>query len=200
MADINTSYGQVIILNGPSGSGKTSIQKAFQKLMMPQLWIKVGIDSLFDHPMPEINAENISYWQSPNPTRWVKATKDVDNNSVITLYIGIQGEKVAYGMNSAIAAYAKSGCDVIVDYIGYKQEWLDDLKIKLTNIKTSWVKVSIPLEILEKREDARNTSPQGHARSHYKTVYGNIAYDFEVFTHIQSPEQIALLIQKEIGL
>ena len=44
--------GTVIILNGPSASGKSSIQKEFQTLMMPNLWIKLGIDNLFDKPMP----------------------------------------------------------------------------------------------------------------------------------------------------
>lgn len=36
------TYGTVIILNGPSASGKSSIQKEFQYIMMPNLWIKLG--------------------------------------------------------------------------------------------------------------------------------------------------------------
>lgn len=57
-------YGTVIILNGPSSSGKSSIQKEFQYLMLQNLWAKLGIDNLFDKPFPNINLENISYWQS----------------------------------------------------------------------------------------------------------------------------------------
>lgn len=30
-------------------------------------------------------------------------------------------------MNSAIAGYAQAGRNVIVDYIAYKKEWLDDM-------------------------------------------------------------------------
>ena len=63
--------GVIILLNGPSASGKSSIQKAFQKIMMPDLWIKQGIDSLFDISFPDINLENLEYWQSKNPMRWV---------------------------------------------------------------------------------------------------------------------------------
>jgi len=188
--------GTVIILNGPSAAGKSSIQKAFQTLMMPNLWIKVGIDNLFDTPMPDITMENLAYWQSPNLIRWVTMSKDKDDNAVMTLFTGDQGDKVAYGMNSAIVAYAQSGCNVIVDYIAYKKEWIDDLQDKLKNIKACWVKVSIPLSTLEEREVARATSPKGHARSHYDTVYWNISYDLEVNSGTNTAVAIAEQIKE----
>ena len=187
--------GTVIILNGPSGSGKSSIQKEFQKLMMPNLWLKLGIDTLFDAPMPDITLENISFWQSPNPIRWVESTKDAQGNPVITLFVGEQGEKVAYAMNSAIADYARNGCNVIVDYIAYDPAWLADLQKKLAGIKTYYVAVDISLEMLEKREAARGTSPVGHARSHYFTVYSNIAYDLRVNSEKNTAAEIAQQIK-----
>ncbi len=187
--------GTVIILNGPSAAGKTSIQKEFQQIMMPKLWIKLGIDTLFDAPLPNITAENIAFWQKENSIRWVESTKDSEGHNLITLYVGPDGDRVAYAMNSAIAAYAKQGCSIIVDYIAYKAEWITDLKRKLKNIKTHWVKVAIPLEVLEEREKARGTSPVGHARSHYNYVYDNIDYDLQVSPHIQSAAEIAQLIK-----
>ncbi|MBI2352838.1 hypothetical protein HYV11_01175 [Candidatus Dependentiae bacterium] len=193
-----SSTGTVIILNGPSASGKSSIQKEFQYLMMPNLWIKLGIDSLFDNPMPDINNDNVTFWQEKNQIRWITTSKDQKNNTIITLFTGEEGNKVAYGMNSAIAAYAKNGCNIIVDYIAYKKEWLDDLQIKLKNIKTFLVKVSIPLTVLEEREASRNTSPKGHARSHYDYVYCNIAYDFEVNSDKESAVEIAKKIKEKI--
>jgi len=187
--------GTVIILNGPSGSGKSSIQREFQYLMIPNLWIKTGIDSLFDAPMPTITPENMNFWQSPNPIRWVETNQDKDGNTVITLFVGEQGEKVAYAMNSAIADYARNGCNMIVDYIAYKQEWLVDLQKKLKGIKTFYVAVEIPLETLEAREAARGTSPKGHARSHYYTVYGNAKYDLTVNSATHSAREIAQQIK-----
>jgi chloramphenicol 3-O-phosphotransferase len=192
------TYGMIIILNGPSGSGKSSIQKEFQKLMMPNLWIKLGIDNLFNAPMPDITAENLNYWQSPNPIRWVEKTQDQEGNNVITLFLGDQGEKVAYGMNSAIAEYAKSGCNVIVDYIAYHHTWFDDLKKNCSGIKTYYVAVDIPLDILEQREAARGTSPKGHARSHYFTVYGDYLYDLRVDSSKNSPLHTAQEIKEMI--
>lgn len=193
-----TSTGTVIILNGPSGSGKSSIQKEFQKLMMPNLWIKVGIDNLFDNPMPDITPENMQVWQSPNPIRWVETTQDKEGNNVITLFTGEQGDKVAYAMNSAIAAYAENGCNVIVDYIAYKSEWFDDLQAKLAHIRTYYVAVDISLETLEQREAARGTSPKGHARSHYATVYGDKKYDLRVSSEKNSAQEIAALIKQAV--
>ncbi|NRB21773.1 hypothetical protein HRU45_03475 [Candidatus Dependentiae bacterium] len=191
--------GTVIVLNGPSGSGKSSIQKEFQYLMMPDLWIKVGIDNLFNEPMPTITPENMSVWQSPNPIRWVETSQNENDNNVITLFVGEQGDKVAYAMNSAIAAYAQSGCNVIVDYIAYDQKWFVYLQEKLKNIKTYYVKVEIPLETLEQREAARGTSPQGHARSHYFSVYGDKDYDLVISSERNTAQEIAQQIKEFIS-
>jgi chloramphenicol 3-O phosphotransferase len=198
------AIGTVIVLNGPSGSGKSSIQREFQALMIQpshkasdsalqeastdksadtaHLWIKLGIDNLFDKPMPDITLENLAFWQSPNAIRWVTTTKDANDKPVVTLFTGQEGEKVAYGMNSAIAGYAQAGCNCIVDYIAYKPVWIEDLRTKLTGVKTYWVKIEIPLDVLEERERARGTSPVGHARSHYDTVYAGIQYDLVLDT------------------
>jgi chloramphenicol 3-O phosphotransferase len=189
-------FGTVIVLNGPSGSGKSSIQREFQKLMLPHLWVKVGIDNLFDNPMPDITPENMAAWQLQNPIRWVEKSQDVTGNEVITLFVGDEGEKVVHAMNSAIAAYARDGCNVIVDYVAYKQSWMKDLEEKLADIRTYYVAVDIPLEVLEQREAARGTSPKGHARSHYATVYGNKKYDLRVNSHEHSAQEIAQEIKQ----
>lgn len=193
---IPSNSGIVIILNGPSGAGKTTTQKEFQKLMMPNLWIKLGIDSLFDLPLPDITPDNINFWNTVNDIRWVEQMHDSHGNNVIKLKVGPEGQRVAYAMNSAIAAYAQQGCNVIVDYIAYDQDWFKDLQMKLSKIKTFYVAVRIPLQTLEEREASRGTSPQGHARSHYDTVYGNCNYDLVVHSDKNSPESIAQQLKK----
>lgn len=192
--------GTVIILNGPSCAGKTSIQNAFQHLMMPNLWCKTGIDMLLDATMPNIVPENFNFWTSENPLRWVENTYDSEGHKIFTLFLGEQGKKVAYAMNSAIAAYAHNGCNVIVDYIAYDPEWLTDLKQKLEGIKTYYIAVDISLDALEQREKARGTSPEGHARSHYFTVYGNITYDLRVNSEKNTPQEIARQIKELIAI
>lgn len=164
--------------------------------MMPNLWIKSGIDNLFDKPMPDITLENLSFWQEQNPIRWVTTSKTENQDNIVTLYTGHQGEKVAFGMNNAIAGYAHAGCNSIIDYIGYKAEWLHDLNDKLKDYKTYWVKVHIPLDILEERERARGTSPVGHGRSHYDTVYADIHYDLAIDTSQLTARECALKIKE----
>jgi len=116
---------------------------------------------------------------------------DAHANPVISLYVGQEGDRVAYGMNTAIEGYAQAGCNMVVDYIAYRKGWGDDLRAKLTGIKAYWIKVHIPLEELEKRERARATLPQGHARSHYATIHWDISYDFEVDTRVSNALSIA---------
>jgi len=163
--------------------------------MMPKLWIKTGIDDLFDKAMPDITPENMDFWQSKNPIRWVETSKDEAGNNIVTLFVGPEGDKVAYGMNSCIAAYAQNGCNIIVDYIAYKKEWFDDLEKKLKPFKTCYVALKIPLEVLEQREKERATSPVGHGRSHYFTVYGDKEYALTVDSSKQSAQEIAVQIK-----
>lgn len=223
--------GTVIILNGPSASGKSSIQREFQKLLLPELWIKVGVDNLFDAVLPDITPENMAYWQKENDIRYVTNGLDAQGHNVITLHVGQVGDEVAYGMNAAIAAYARAGCNVIVDYIAYKKEWVDDLNKQLVgynvwyrlstiggsrrtffnNEKSLWsidfinsyssyrmpkvkayfVKVAIPLDLVEAREASRGTSPAGHARSHYHTIHEGITYDLVVESDKKNAQEIA---------
>ena len=191
--------GIVIVLNGPSASGKSSIQRAFQRLKMPNLWVKVGIDNLFDSPMPDITVENLNFWQQENQIRWITSSEDVAGKKIVTLHVGEQGNMVAYAMNSAIADYAAHGCNVIVDYLAYKKDWFDDLQTKLKPYKTFYVAIDISREELERRETLRNTSPVGHARSHYSYVYWDKIYDLRVDSEKNSAEEIAQMISQHIG-
>jgi chloramphenicol 3-O-phosphotransferase len=174
------------------------LQKEFQNIMLPTLWIKVGIDNLFDKPMPDVSLEELERWQTPNSIRWVNNSKDAQGNNIMALHVGSDGLKIVHGMNSSIAAYAKAGCNVIVDYIAYKPKWLDDLQNKLADLKTYYVAIRIPLATLEEREKARATSPVGHSRSHYDTVYGNIKYDFELDSGKYQSKELAQQLKRFI--
>jgi chloramphenicol 3-O phosphotransferase len=193
--------GMVIILNGPSAVGKTSLQREFQELIgvvENKLWIKLGIDSLFDNPLPNITLDNINLYKNQNNIRWVKNTIDDKNNPIVSLFLGPEGRKVINGMHRAIAAYAKAGNNIIVDYILYEKEWYNHFEDELKDIPHMWVKMNINLELLEKREAARNTSPQGHARSHYYSVHDGIKYDIELDCDNKSSDELALELKNKI--
>ncbi len=118
-------------------------------------------------------------------------TFDENDNQLLILKIGPAGNRTVYGMHRAIKGYADAGCNVVVDYILYDQSWALDLRKVLQGYRVYFVKVAIPLTVLEEREKARGTSPVGHARSHYKDVYQQFLYDLEVDSSQKSAKEIA---------
>lgn len=196
--------GTIIILNGPSASGKSSIQNEIQK-KFNQLYLKVGIDTFFDALIatPDLSSfektkEFSQYTNDGILIRSVKLIKDADGNQIVPLGIGPAGDKIIFGMHGAIAAYAKRGNNVVVDYILYKPEWLPDLVKALKNNTVYLIGIKAPLEVLEDRERRRGTSPIGHARSHYHTVHQNLIYDLELDVSNLTPEESAIKIKEYI--
>jgi chloramphenicol 3-O phosphotransferase len=110
---------------------------------------------------------------------------------LFTLHIGAQGQKIIKGMHRAIAAYAKAGNNVIVDYIMYDPSWLNDLQSVLSDVSVISVGVTASLPVVQQREKMRATSPEGHARSIYNTVHQGWKYDLEINSDEMTPEQIA---------
>ena len=66
------------------------------------------------------------------------------------------------------------------------------------DFKTYYVAVKVPLEVLEQREEARATSPKGHARSHYFIVYGDKQYDLTVSSEKNSAQEIAQQLKQMV--
>ena len=179
--------GTVIILNGPSAVGKSSIIRAFQaKRVEP--WLGIGIDNFFVGVLPP------KFYLEDKPEHHVVmrgvATED-EQGKLFTLFIGSEGQKVIRGMHGAIAAYAHAGNNVIVDYIMYDLAWHADLMKALSGIKVITVGVTASLHVIEAREKARATSPQGHARSVYETVHQGWNYDLMINSDEMTPEEIA---------
>lgn len=183
----NINTGTVIILNGPSSVGKSSIIKAFQT-KRPEPWLSIGIDNFFVGVLPP------KFYLESKPEHYgvMRGIASEDAlGKLFTLEVGSEGQKVIKGMHHAIAAYAKAGNNVIVDYIKYEQPWIDDLKNALQGIKVIWVGATASLESIQQREKKRGTSPEGHARSHYHTVHQGMDYDLMLDTDKLNPEQAA---------
>ncbi len=179
--------GMVIVVNGTSAVGKTSIIKAFQaKQSTP--WLSIGIDNFFVGVIPPK-----FYLEDKPEHRLVMhgvASEDKEGK-LFTLEIGTEGQKIIKGMHRSIAAYAREGNNVIVDYIQYDPTWIVDLQESLRGITIIWVGVTASLEAIKQREKARGTSPEGHARSVYHTVHQGIKYDLMLNTDSLTPEQAA---------
>lgn len=180
-------YGTVIILNGTSAVGKSSIMRAFQaKHIEP--WLGIGIDNFFIGVLPA------KFYLEDKPEHYTVmqgvASEDAQGK-LFTLHVGAQGQKIMKGMHRAIAAYAKAGNNVIVDYIMYDPLWHDDLMAVLLEVPVITVGVTASLPVVQQREKARATSPEGHARSIYDTVHQGWKYDLEINSDEMTSDQIA---------
>ncbi len=189
--------GTIIILNGPSAAGKSTLQKEVQKAMN-ELYLTVGVDGFFDAILPHDFPDGQSY-VGGEFVRGIATTVDAEGHQVITLNIGKAGRRVVTGMHNAFAAYAAAGNSVVIDYILYEKEWLPELVHALKDYKVYFIGITIPLEVLEEREQARGTSPVGHARSHYDTVHAHGMYDLEVDTSKMSAQEAAQIIKQFVA-
>ncbi|MBP6870329.1 hypothetical protein KBC04_05575 [Candidatus Babeliales bacterium] len=97
-------------------------------------------------------------------------------------------------MNQAIAAYVKTGNNVVVDFIMYEQSWLQDLLHQLQGCPVYLIGMHVSLDVLQAREQARSTSPIGHAGSHYHTVHVGNEYDLWIDNSQGSADEGALKI------
>ncbi|MBA3752110.1 hypothetical protein H0X06_04945 [Candidatus Dependentiae bacterium] len=180
----SNSYGTVIILNGPSAVGKSSIIKTFQE-KQDTPWLGMGIDNLF------VGVLSLKFLLDPQyKVMQGFSTEDADGK-LFTLHIGSEGQKIIRGMHRAIAAYARTGNNVIVDYITYDPTWIADLQSSLKGINTVYIGVTASLETIQHREKSRGTSPEGHGRSLYETVHAGWKYDLKLDTDTITPDQAA---------
>ncbi len=188
------SYGTIIILNGPSSVGKSSIQKAVQALFHVP-YLKMGLDDLAFLPTSYISVNGPV--APADQGIWLGKTQQ-DGHPVITIHYGPIGQKMIAGIHRTFAAFAQTGNNIIVDYILYDRDWLQDLVTVLKDYKVYFIGVHAPLEIIEAREQQRGNRLLGHARSHYDTVHKGLIYDLEIDSSQITPAAAALLIQKYI--
>jgi chloramphenicol 3-O phosphotransferase len=180
-------FGTVIILNGPSAVGKSSIIKAFQN-KQDTPWLSMGIDNLF------VGVVSMKFLIDPKYKVMQGFPTEDASGKLFTLHIGSEGQKIIRGMHRAIAAYARTGNNVIVDYITYDPTWIADLQSSLRGINTVYVGVTASLETIQQREKARGTSPEGHGRSLYESVHKEWKYDLKIDTDIITPDQVSDII------
>ena len=191
--------GTVIVLNGPSASGKSSVQKKIRELF-DKPYLKLGVDNLFDAVLPDYYGLGMIQPKgsfSQEDIRYVETT-EVQGKKAVKLIVGPIGRKVITGMHHSIAAYAKAGNNVVVDYILYEKEWFSEFVNTLKGIKVYYIGLKYPLQAIEEREKKRATSPEGHARSHYETVHYFDNYDLVIDDPSLSADEIARNIQRYI--
>ncbi|MEO6876605.1 MAG: chloramphenicol phosphotransferase [Opitutaceae bacterium] len=159
----------ILFLNGTSSSGKTTTARAFQRL-----W-----------PEPVLYASNDAFiFMAPE-----QALKDDHVRPKVLL-------PLLSAFHRALPIIAATGLPVIIDHVLETEEWVRECVEGLARYEVLWIGVKCPLDELERREKARGDRQIGIARWQYERVHRFGAYDFELDTHANSPEQCAALLKE----
>lgn len=140
--------GKIILIHGPSSSGKSSIAAELQAEIEAPFW-HISIDHLRDAgilPMARIRSREFPW-------------------------AGLR-EPFFDGFHHAVAAFARSGNNLIVEHIVETQAWMNDLVRLLTDFDVFFVRVHCDVEELERREIARGDRRAGDARRDFEALPG----------------------------
>lgn len=97
-----------------------------------------------------------------------------------------------------MAALASAGNNLIIDDVLLYREWLEDYLLVLRTFKVVFVRVSCPIEVVERREFERGDRMVGQARGDFDRVHAHQLYDLEVNTSIFSPIECAQQIIRRL--
>ena len=157
---------QIILLNGPSSSGKSTLAKALQILIRERRNERYEIVSIDDH---------------------MKIAEDE------TIYeddvYEISGE-----MCDRIRTALGTAPGVIVDHVITSERIFSQFRTMCSAFFIQMVRVSCPLEILQKREKERGNRCLGSAESSLTYLYPKEGYDLTVETHRMTSEECAEII------
>ena len=127
--------GRVVLLHGTSSSGKTTVARAVQALS-DEPWARLGIDA---------------FWNALDE-RWLEHGPHASEGFLwredATIVPGPVGQRLAAGMRAALAAFARTGNDVLVDDVFVDPAWLDGWRAELTDVPLLLVGVVAPLDVL----------------------------------------------------
>ena len=150
----------ILLLVGTSSVGKSTLGQALQAIL-PEQYLLLGLDDVFRMVAPRWGG-GLGGPLSVHGFRYDHTLGDPS----ITIRYGAVGRAVLHGMHQAVAAFAQTGTNVIVDDMLLDRDVLSGWARALAPYQTYLVKVRASLATLEERETHRGT-PYGLARGHY---------------------------------
>ena len=185
--------GKVIFLNGSSSAGKTTLAIMLQQLLDAP-YQHIALDQFRDGMPGRYRGLN-SPGGSPGNSGLNIVPEEKDGELLTHIRFGEHGEQVLRGMRRAIAAFAQTGNNVIVDDLLFRSDYLDDYAIALAQVPAWLIGVRCNLEVVNEREGQRTGRFPGTATSHFHEVHAHEAeYDLEVDTSEATPKACAEMI------
>ncbi|MBI5380888.1 MAG: AAA family ATPase [Opitutae bacterium] len=151
-----------IFLNGTSSSGKTTLAMALQRAV----------------PEPLLYVSNDKFiFMTPD-----RVLQDDHLRPKVLL-------PLLSAFHRSLPLIADCGFPMVIDHVIERRDWMDEIALVLQDFAVYFVKVSCPLEELERREKARGDRKIGLAKWQLGLVHSFCEYDAEVDTFNYTVEQ-----------
>ena len=187
----------VILLNGCSSAGKTTLALALQNLL-PEPYQHVALDQFRDGMPGRVRGLN-SPPGDPGASGLNVVPGKLNGEWVTHIQFGDYGERVLAAMRRTVATLSEMGCNVIVDDLLFKRDYLEDYAAVLDPQKTWFIGVKCSVEVISEREALRPGRFPGTAIAHFEQVHEHgIDYDLEVDTTAADPAEIAVEIAQRL--
>ncbi len=179
--------GRIILLNGCSSAGKTTLAHAIQQLD-PRPVQHVALDQFRDGMAGRFRGMN-SRPHEPGARGLNVVPAPRPEGTVTELHFGDVGYLTLKGMRRAVAAFATTGIDVVVDDLLLEDDFLKDYLEVLDGLEVTFTGVRCDLDTARTREAARPGRFPGTAAAHFERVHHGCLYDVEIDTTILTPRQ-----------
>lgn len=160
----------VIFLHGASSSGKSTLARAIRDRIDAPFW-HYSIDHLRDSgvlPSARIKSGDFAW-------------RDM---------------RAAFfdGFHRSVGAFADAGNNLIIEHILDTWGWREQLAVLLAPHDMLFVGLHVPVEELNRREQARGDRPAGSAEADYHSIHRDLRYDLEVQTDQDAGANAELVI------
>lgn len=183
----SVAAGRVILLVGTSSAGKSTLARAIQEAA-PEPFLMQSLDGLFGGV-----AER---WGSRGAHR-ADGFRYQSDGDVKRVVHGAAGWRLLRGFHRAVAAFARTGCNVVVDDMLLDEGCLADWAEALDGLPVAFIRLSAPLEELRRRERTRpHGRVPGLAEGHL-ALHERLEADLALDT---SAQDVAAMAAQVVGL
>ncbi len=163
-------YGQIIFLHGPSSSGKSTIAVALQAAI-EQPFLHLSIDHIRDSGV--LPNDRITSQEFP----WANLRAPLFD-----------------GFHASLAAFARTGNNLILEHILDTDCWIADLRRILMPFDVYFVGLHCDLAELRTREIERGNREIGGAEKDFHSVHVGRKYDLEISTTASTEQNVATIL------